>query len=151
MSNENINYVNFNGIPKTFVHESKNSKGEPVYYVGITPVPYEFSKTGVASVRTKYVTPTKNDPQKYNIGFPENLKLQVSVCTFHDTKDASNNEYETVTMTAKELNVQQIIARKMIKEENSKLLIQAMKDAEKVNLKTVTEVESVDEQEDFDR
>lgn len=116
MAEEKKNYVNFNGIPKTFVHERKDKNGDAFYAVGITPVPYTFSRSGVANITTKYATPTKNDPNKFNVGFPEDFKLKVSVATFYDKDDKSKNKYKEVEMTAKELQSKVIEARKAIKD-----------------------------------
>ena len=116
MAEEKKNYVNFNGIPKEFVHERTGQDGNKFYSVGITPVPYTFSRSGIANITTNYAKPTKNDPNKFNVGFPEDFKLKVSVASFYDKDDASKNKYKEVEMTAKELQAKQIEARKAIKD-----------------------------------
>ncbi len=110
------NYVNFNGIPKAMVHERKREDGSVFYNVGITPVPYEFSKNGIANITSGKVQECKSDANKVNIGFPEDWKLKVSVASYYNKEEPDKTKYKEVEMTAKELEQKLIEGRKAIKD-----------------------------------
>lgn len=137
------NYVNFNGIDGRLVHERTRQDGSKFFSVGISPVPFEFSRNGIVNITTNYATPTKNDPSKFNVGFPEDFKPGISICTYADKENPANNKYLNLTpnkndaeavakaqafldkfrdgkykdgLTAKDINALQIEARKAIKD-----------------------------------
>ena len=143
MAEEKKNYVNFNGIDNAFVHERTRQDGSKFFSVGITPVPSDFSRNGIVNITTNYATPTKNDPNKFNVGFPEDFKPGISICTYADKENPKNNKYLNLTpnkndadavakaqafldkfrdgkykdgLTAKDINALQIEARKAIKD-----------------------------------
>lgn len=110
------NFVNFNGIPKNCVHPAMTKEGQPVlsngkqlYNVSIM-VPNEVSRDGYANVATTNCKPTKNDPEKFNIGFPEDWKLSVKVCTFK--KEGEPSKYKDDEIEAKKLLSHYITALK---------------------------------------
>ncbi len=109
-------WVNFNGVNKKLVHERQSKEGRTYYSVGISPVPYEFSKSGIANITVNKVTPCKSDENKVNISLPEDWKLKVSVATYYNKDEKDKTKYGTVEMTARELESKLIEARKNIKD-----------------------------------
>ena len=109
-------YVNFNGINKAMVHEHTREDGTSYFSVGISPVPFDFSRNGVANVISNKVQECKSDANKVNVGFPEDWKLKVSVASYYNEKEPDKTKYKTVEMTAKELESKVIEARKAIKD-----------------------------------
>lgn len=111
------NYININGIDKRFVHQHAGKEGKPFWSIGIH-VPFEYSRNGIVNV-TSNIEPkeTKNDPNKVNVGWPEDWNFKgVRVCTFHDRENPANDKFEERDITVKELNEQSIAYRKAAKE-----------------------------------
>ena len=114
-------FVNFNGIPKNCVRPATTKEGEAVldkkgrqlYNVSIL-VPHDVSRDGYVQVTTSNCTPTKNDPNKFNVGFPEDWKIPATVCTFK--KEGEQSKYKDVEIEAKKLLSNHITALKAIKD-----------------------------------
>jgi hypothetical protein len=111
-------YVRFNGIPKGCVHERTNSKDGSTFYSVSIRVPNEYSRDGYANVTVSKVFPTKNDPDKFNISFPEGWVFpKVEVCTYNDPQNKENNKYKDLeNVPAKDLQSEMIKARKAAKD-----------------------------------
>lgn len=117
-------FANFNGLPKNCVHPAMTKEGQPVlgsdgkqlYNVSIM-VPQEVSRDGYVQVATTNCKPTKNDPEKFNVGFPEDWKLKVKLCTFK--KEGEKSKYKDDEIVAKKLLSHHIAALKAMKERDS--------------------------------
>lgn len=129
MANNETPYVNINGIPKEFVHEKTSEAGNTYYNVGIT-VPFECSRNGIANVRTNKISPCKNDPNKYNLGFPKDWELEVSVCKYNDKDNSANNKYETVKMSPNQLLSEHINYLKAKNERTAEATVEATAEKE---------------------
>ena len=107
-------FLNFNGISKSMVHENTGKDGEPFYSVGITPVPYSVSKTGVLNITLskeeygKRVRKCVSDAEKVNIGYPKADSKgnpwtipagNVSICTYQD--DEGKKVFQSLADVAK--------------------------------------------------
>lgn len=114
-------YVFLNDIHPNMVKDKSYEKdGETKSFksVGIAPVPYDFSRSGVANITlppTWKLNDDKFNEGKLSLGLPEDFKLNVSVATYYNEEDKSKNKYETVEMTAKELTEKVKEAQEKIK------------------------------------